>query len=390
MSLELRGFEAWISSGNDEIPCYGIENREDGKEVTCWVASEEGKEFTVHWTRPVHLSQGYMGARLEVDGTTTSGIVMREGEAPSTIYSSKGFVTSTTTIRPYLFGSMNLTDDDAFLDIVPSTRLGSIGLTLWRTEGYVAEFRPLTAPQEHKVHERTKIATSHRVKLGAEMKSLGVSETILMRRLDQQPVVAFTFKYRPLDVLQAYGILPIQVDKKRKAVDVVKKEPMNEDKLEEFVAARDARTKTLKLRTLLPKVSSPGRDNAKRVKVASPMPARGVLQNSGGVSVVQALFCNNGRLSQPQELSPATISNRAHNSRLPDMNGAVTLQVPRPTPPTREQSRRASKFVAHVEADFMINHFPKLQVLDLQEVEYNRVLEQVPRVSGDEPETAHV
>lgn len=30
------------------------------------------------------------------------------------------------------------------------------------------------------------------------MKSLGVSETILMRRLDQQPVVAFTFKYRPL------------------------------------------------------------------------------------------------------------------------------------------------------------------------------------------------
>lgn len=63
----------------------------------------------MHWTRPVHLSQGYMGARLEVDGTTASGIVMREGEAPSTIYSSKGFVTSTTTIRPYLFGSMNFT-----------------------------------------------------------------------------------------------------------------------------------------------------------------------------------------------------------------------------------------------------------------------------------------
>ncbi|KZP16393.1 hypothetical protein FIBSPDRAFT_1047492 [Athelia psychrophila] len=370
MSLELRGFEAWISSGNDEIPCYGIENREDGKEVTCWIASEEGKEFTVHWTRPVHLSQGYMGARLEVDGTTASGIVMREGEAPSTIYSSKGFVTSTTTIRPYLFGSMNFTG---------ARRCFSGYRAIDKTRKYWVD-----------ALANGGIATSHRVKLGAEMKSLGVSETILMRRLDQQPVVAFTFKYRPLDVLQAYGILPIQVDKKRKAVDVVKKEPMNEDKLEEFVAARDARTKTLKLRTLLPKLSSPGRDNAKRVKVASPMPARGVLQNSGGVSVVQALFCNNGRLSQPQELSPATISNRAHNSRLPDMNGAVTLQVPRPTPPTREQSRRASKFVAHVEADFMINHFPKLQVLDLQEVEYNRVLEQVPRVSGDEPETAHV
>ena len=43
MPLELQGFKAWIVSNGEETPCYGIEQSDDGKGVTGWIASEEGK-----------------------------------------------------------------------------------------------------------------------------------------------------------------------------------------------------------------------------------------------------------------------------------------------------------------------------------------------------------
>lgn len=43
MRIELGGFAAFIACGNEEVPCYGIEKSEDGKEAVCWIASEVGK-----------------------------------------------------------------------------------------------------------------------------------------------------------------------------------------------------------------------------------------------------------------------------------------------------------------------------------------------------------
>lgn len=72
---------------------------------------------------------------------------------------------------------------------------------------------PRTFPQEQPVHERSKKATSHRVRwvyfmcfqadfltrdrLGPETAS-GYHETTKTRRLDTSPIATFIFKYRPI------------------------------------------------------------------------------------------------------------------------------------------------------------------------------------------------
>lgn len=47
MSLELRGFVAWISSVAEgafaKFTPFGVDKSDNGKEVTCWIASEVGK-----------------------------------------------------------------------------------------------------------------------------------------------------------------------------------------------------------------------------------------------------------------------------------------------------------------------------------------------------------
>ncbi|KZP16392.1 hypothetical protein FIBSPDRAFT_957967 [Athelia psychrophila] len=176
-----------------------------------------------------------MGGALQVDNIDV-GLVMKK-QPPSEIYTIDGFTVSATTIRPFLFGSLTLTDDDAFLDTkIPTTVISD--------------------------------------RLGPEKTTEARIEDAEVQFLDENPIVTFTFRYRPHDVLQANGILPIQVDKKRKAVDVPKEELLSEDELEESDATRDARIKASEdeLRTLRSKPSGSGKSKAKRVKVESLIP----------------------------------------------------------------------------------------------------------------------
>jgi hypothetical protein len=43
MPLQSEGFTAWISVDDAELDCYNVEAMNDGKKVTCWIASEAGK-----------------------------------------------------------------------------------------------------------------------------------------------------------------------------------------------------------------------------------------------------------------------------------------------------------------------------------------------------------
>ena len=43
MPLQSKGFAAWISVDDAELDCYNVEAMNDGKKVTCWIASEAGK-----------------------------------------------------------------------------------------------------------------------------------------------------------------------------------------------------------------------------------------------------------------------------------------------------------------------------------------------------------
>ncbi|KAF7981534.1 hypothetical protein HWV62_33119 [Athelia sp. TMB] len=217
MPLELQGFKAWISVDRKETPCYGIEESEDGKGITGWIASEEGK----------------------VDGIKCRGVIMDEINFPTDIYYNAGLDTSATTVAPFLFGSVKLTDDDSIVDASLSSRLGDISLSIWRIQlGSVEEFCPEVTPQEQEIHERGMKAIQHRVKLGNEVSSFFDSNSVYCTKdIDSEPLVTFTFKYRPFDVLKANGVAPVPPasDDNRMTVDVPNDEPLSA-KIEESEA----------------------------------------------------------------------------------------------------------------------------------------------------------
>ncbi|KZP09231.1 hypothetical protein FIBSPDRAFT_242273 [Athelia psychrophila] len=274
MPLELQGFKVWIALGGTEIACSGIEKRDDGKEVTCWVASEEGKEFTVNWTKPAHLAKTAMRGPVQVDDIKTGGMLMQEEHEAGFVYSARGLTISSTSFKPFVFGSLKLTDDDKFLDANPSTRLGDIMLSIWRVQvTSLKEAAQVTPPQEQHVHERTKKATMHRVKLGNETQSSGIIKKATTKDLDKHPIVTFVFKYRPLDVLKANGIVPTPVGTKRKASDEPKQE-VSEDEVEGPDGDKTAEIKKLekKLHTLRSKPSDSNKKTPKRVKAERLVP----------------------------------------------------------------------------------------------------------------------
>ncbi|KZP16452.1 hypothetical protein FIBSPDRAFT_958018 [Athelia psychrophila] len=199
MRIELGGFAAFIACGNEEVPCYGIEKSEDGKEAVCWIASEVGKEFSVRWTKPTYLSKTVMRGHVQIDNMDCGGIVMREVEVPDLVYCKQ--------------------DDDKFLDTSPPLGLGDIVLSIYRIEiTSIRDRVPSAPPQEQQVHERTKKATVHRVKLGTEQ-TCASTRIFFGKHLDEHPIATFVFKYRPLDVLQANGIVSAPVEETHNTID---------------------------------------------------------------------------------------------------------------------------------------------------------------------------
>ncbi|KIM80419.1 hypothetical protein PILCRDRAFT_822551 [Piloderma croceum F 1598] len=140
--------------------------------------------------------------------------------------------TSMTTERPYVFSPIEFTDEDTSLYQNASLHaLGEISIKIWRVAVEIGGARsdPSTIfPDEQKVNEREKKALVHRVKLGEEVQATQ-SKVCTCAKLDSEPTVTFLFKYRPLDMLKANGLVPITSGKKRRAIvdpdeDNVKKE----------------------------------------------------------------------------------------------------------------------------------------------------------------------
>ncbi|KAF7981536.1 hypothetical protein HWV62_33123 [Athelia sp. TMB] len=223
MPLELQGFKAWISVDGEETPCYGIEKSEDGKAVTGWIASEEGKVRDQAPLQALPVSEhgsldslGYLEILCQVDDIKCRGVIMDEASSPTDIYFTDGLEISAATFAPFLFGSVKLTDDDSVLDASLSSSLGDISLSIWRTKLIsVREFGPEVILPEQQIHERAKKAILHQVKLGDEEVRASEKNTYKTKRLDKQPLVTFTFKYRPLNVLEANVIVPPESAKRR-------------------------------------------------------------------------------------------------------------------------------------------------------------------------------
>jgi len=216
MPMTLCEYSAWITVDDNELAQYPTEVSSDGKKVSCWIASEAGKKFSVHLTAPESSRATAISAYVKVDGINCGGKIRAPSHSRSIRVS--GFSTSRTTIRPFAFAHLDLTDDDTFLDQHVSRDLGNITIKVWVIIEGIDDRKREQAPDQLKVHERSKKAISHHVKLEAEVPCT-YQPTYKTRFLDKKPLVAFVFKYRQLELLQTNGISPLKKGIKRVASD---------------------------------------------------------------------------------------------------------------------------------------------------------------------------
>ncbi|KAF8150147.1 hypothetical protein B0H34DRAFT_732740 [Crassisporium funariophilum] len=206
--LTFENFEAWVKVDDKDTQAYCIETDKAKKEVTCWIASEAGKTFSILCQKS-HTECNCSGSTT-LDGFDTGSFLLRKAQDnhPTEIC---GLVTSKTTMRPFRFSPISLTDDDAFLSSSSSTsNIGEIKLTFRRArmKGGDIEFDRVfvpSIPEQQKVHERSKKAITHQVSFGEDVICDHPAPVNAVRK---ERLVTFIFRYRPLDMLQAIGIAP--------------------------------------------------------------------------------------------------------------------------------------------------------------------------------------
>jgi len=251
--MKLRGFLAWILVDGKEVNQYGVETKES--KVTCWIPSEAGKKFTVRWKDSAPYRDVVTAGYVYLDGIRCGGRFINRsvGTQVDTVERSSA-ATSITTERPYVFSPIEFTDDDTSFNQNASLHaLGEISIEIWRVEMGRAISDPNTIfPEEQKVNERSKKALVHRVKLGEEVQAMQ-SPVCPCNKLDLEPAVTFVFKYRPLEMLKANGLVPIVAGQKRRAAadpgeDELKKEGSEVEDDDAEIQALEERMNILKAR----------------------------------------------------------------------------------------------------------------------------------------------
>ncbi|KAJ7020007.1 hypothetical protein C8F04DRAFT_925977, partial [Mycena alexandri] len=215
--LHLREFSAWVSiDGEKEASEYNVEISDDKETATCWIASELGKKFSVNWTNSSY--RGDTLGSVKMDGNSCGGKILYGRTLPSTAVKD-GIADGAYAIKPFVFSSLSLTDDDAYLGGGTSNQLQDLGvieLSIHPVRVSMTRHGAANGPSRDlsalKVHERSKKAVTQQVTFGLARPTQFVHATRA-----GPDMVTFCFKYRPLDILRANGIAPQGTQLKRKA-----------------------------------------------------------------------------------------------------------------------------------------------------------------------------
>ncbi|KAJ7157606.1 hypothetical protein C8R43DRAFT_997120 [Mycena crocata] len=236
--MRLGQFCASVSVDGVELAEYAPEYSADGTEGTCWIPSEEGKQFCIKWTDDQASAQRQISGRVAVDGICCGRKALKIRRGTHFSWASRDSVsTSDTTRRPLLFGTQALTDNDEYLNAPVSPDLGTIQVLLSHVRN-----QPTHAPlykdawQPQTLHERSKKAIGHTVHFGAEYQQTRSRRPYHAARVVKN-LVTFVFKYRPIGLLRAQGIAPPEVreDRAVSPVDVLDLTLVNDDDEEDVV-----------------------------------------------------------------------------------------------------------------------------------------------------------
>ncbi|KAH9903459.1 hypothetical protein C8Q73DRAFT_674764 [Cubamyces lactineus] len=204
MPLTLKGYSASIRCEDKDLEVYDVRVEGEDK-VSCWIASEAGKTFTVHYGG--ESAETLMCVHTHMD----SRLVHLRAHTRCRTGSAKYVHISATEVRPFLFASLVLTDDEATASTEVNGELGTISIKMFRVKAFVENQAPYTGTSVANigpVHERSKKAGVHAVAFGDIIMK---EPQTTSRAIEQEckPFATFVFHYRPIEHLQALGIVPL-------------------------------------------------------------------------------------------------------------------------------------------------------------------------------------
>ncbi|KAJ6508066.1 hypothetical protein DFH09DRAFT_1436854 [Mycena vulgaris] len=284
--MHSKDFAAWIVIGGQEAPEYQIVETSKNnsgprrrRRMTCWIASDVGKRFTVHWTNKLYY-HGTMGS-VVVDGRGTSGSgVGVWGQAIPTLLSTlpkteiNVGVSNGKDFKPFVFSALELSEDDETVGRYAHRKLGTIELSIYpaRVEaGQPPSIEGVSIP-DIKMHESAKKAVDQIVNLG-ETEPMVKPEDFYDCEIIGQPLIVFLLQVPAFgSVLQANGIAPLPPRPKQESSVEPEPEPERAPTPNEALAeeARIPREKMAKAneetRTMVEKLAAVEAKMAKNVK----------------------------------------------------------------------------------------------------------------------------
>ncbi|KIM40672.1 hypothetical protein M413DRAFT_412778 [Hebeloma cylindrosporum] len=216
--LEFQKFAAFIKVDGQELECHALSVDEEQKHVSCWIASEVGKNFSLHLEKS-RDSDLVCAAYLSMDGTPIRQSVLLAQQYEILWDYMK--ITETTG-RHFSFSPLNVTDEDMDVNAAVSgselmQNIGLIGVKIYSAvKRNVPEIKKATGRKEHPVlripEVRAKGKILHQVGFGEETEIKELVNEIQKKFITlfdaKELLMQFTFRYRPLTVLQRAGIAP--------------------------------------------------------------------------------------------------------------------------------------------------------------------------------------
>ncbi|KAI0697493.1 hypothetical protein C8T65DRAFT_662074 [Cerioporus squamosus] len=227
--MRRKGYEVWIALEGQALQEFQIRLENGGRKVACFIPSETGKCFSIHCSDLVQ--QSFFSMEVTLDGRFGGRTLC----APGSTSKRDGLRTSETMLRRYQFAEVLTTDADASLS--DTTDLGTIEVALMRRYPGSRDipFQAWSLPGVGTISERAKTMGVQQVTLGEEVTvdGPGVMQEALPLHPAEGCFVTFVFRYRPLAILQAQGIAPLQPrtesgEDSRRCVIVVDPAPSNQ------------------------------------------------------------------------------------------------------------------------------------------------------------------
>ncbi|RDB22199.1 hypothetical protein Hypma_010729 [Hypsizygus marmoreus] len=211
--LEFDTISAFISVDGQAQEVYAVEALQTNA-ISCWIASEPGKKFAVKWHNALRAFP--LEGVVTIDGVLCAdNILLDVISYPTRANDICVSYTQTSCLsrRDFMFSPIEVTDDDAYLHTVHQAHnFGTITLELWRYQPTNVVAQPVIRPavlEGRILHEKSKKAGAHHVKYSDEYFSPApVVNVVSGFRVGTSPYVTFTFKYRPMAMLMANGIVP--------------------------------------------------------------------------------------------------------------------------------------------------------------------------------------